>query len=86
MSLLPDAIGEFTEDTGGITMPETDDYGRHEVMHMSLFLAESIESALLKHTQIKNNPEWLQLAEKAHRNLFDLYQSIGAEHMGVNKK
>jgi len=62
-------------------MPDLDEYGRHEALHMSLFLCEAVDSQLLQHGQIKNTTEWLTLAAKAHQALFDLYQAIGEEHL-----
>jgi hypothetical protein len=63
-----------------------DDYGRHEVLHMSLFLCNSVGNELLEHEQIKNNPAWQALAQTAHQALFDLYQAIGAVHLLEGKK
>lgn len=62
-------------------MDQNNNYGRHEVLHMSSFLCNCVDSELLEHQAIKNNKEWLALAEKAHQALFDLYQSIGSEHL-----
>ena len=50
----------------------------HEVLHMAAFLMKSVDTELLSHPAIKNNPAWLSLSENAHQTLFDLYQSIGA--------
>jgi hypothetical protein len=63
-------------------MPQEDDYGRHEVLHMSAFLAKAVDEELLEHEQIKANPEWKALAEKASDALGELYQAIGAAHQG----
>lgn len=59
-------------------MGQMDDYGRHEVLHMSLFLAQCVEEQLLDHAQIKANPHWHALAERANDALLTLYQAIGA--------
>jgi len=61
-------------------MSQMDEFGRHEVLHMSLFLAGAVEHELLDHEQIKSRPEWRALAETACAALNDLYQSIGAVH------
>lgn len=58
-------------------MPQNDEFGRHEILHMSSFLMRAVDMELLEHEQIKNNTQWKELAEKAHQALFDLYQSIG---------
>ena len=62
-------------------MAETDDYARHEVLHMSLFLSEAVHEQLTAHPVIQGKPEWKTLAEHAHKSLFDLYQAIGGEHL-----
>ena len=50
----------------------------HEVLHMAAFLMKSVDTELLSHPAIKNNPAWLSLCANAHQSLFDLYQAIGA--------
>ena len=62
-------------------MPESDDYGRHEVLHMSHFLGDAVAQELLEHEQIKARADWEQLANRAHTALFDLYQAIGKDHL-----
>jgi len=57
---------------------QMDAFGRHEVLHMSLFLAQCIEEQLLDHAQVKANPDWYGLAEVANDALLRLYQAIGA--------
>jgi hypothetical protein len=59
-------------------MSQMDDYGRHEVLHMSLFLAQCIEEQLVDHSQVQANPHWRELAERANDALLTLYQAIGA--------
>ena len=62
-------------------MAERDNYARHEILHMSLFLAEAVEAQLCNHKLVQDNPEWRALAERANEALLDLYQSIGREHL-----
>ena len=62
-------------------MSQLDEFGRHEVLHMSQFLARAIEEELLEHEQIASHPEWKALAEAACVALNDLYQTIGASHL-----
>lgn len=62
-------------------MPQSDDYGRHEVLHMASFLHGAVVSELCEHRQIKANPEWKSLAEVASESLWKLYQAIGAVHL-----
>lgn len=63
-------------------MAETDDYGRHEVLHMAAFLGRAVASELADHPQGKANPAWLALADQAAEALAALYQAVGATHMG----
>jgi hypothetical protein len=63
-------------------MAKNDDYSRHEALHMSSFLMDAVARALMEHPAIRAKPEWAALVEKAHQALFDLYQAIGAEHLG----
>ena len=60
---------------------KTDDYARHEALHMSLFLTNAVGTELMEHAAVKENDEWAALAEKAHEALFDLYQAIGGAHL-----
>jgi hypothetical protein len=59
-------------------MGQMDAFGRHEVLHMSLFLAQCVEEQLMDHEQVRSNPDWMRLAEPANDALFRLYQAIGA--------
>jgi hypothetical protein len=62
-------------------MSQMDEFGRHEVLHMTLFLAGAVEEQLIDHEQVKSRPEWLALAKTACRPC--LYQAVGAEHTTV---
>jgi hypothetical protein len=62
-------------------MSQLDQYGRHEVLHMSSFLMNAVDTELCEHAQIQRNKEWKALADKAFNALFDLYQAIGSEHL-----
>jgi len=67
-------------------MSQLDEFGRHEVLHMSLFLAGAVEEQLIDHEQVKSRPEWLALAETACEALNKLYQAIGqADSKGHEK-
>jgi hypothetical protein len=52
-----------------------DEFGRHEVRHMSYFLARTVEEQLLEHEQVKSRPQWRALAKKACEALNKLYQA-----------
>ena len=64
-------------------MSHMDEFGRHEVLHMTLFLAGAVEEQPIDHEQVKSRPEWLALGKTACRALNDLYQAVGAEHTTV---
>lgn len=66
-------------------MPELDDFGRHEVLHMAGFLARTVSTELADHPQIKANPHWQGLADEAARSLASLYQAIGAGHLDQDR-
>ncbi len=57
------------------------EYERHEVLHMTSFLINAVATELLEHDAVIETPEWLELAEKAHQALYDLYQAIGKVHI-----
>ncbi len=60
-------------------MAQLDEFGRHEVLHMSNFLVRAINDELVEHEQVKSRPAWLALAERAAEALATLYQAIGDE-------
>lgn len=55
-------------------------YACHEALHMTAFLAGTVDEELVAHGAIQANPEWLALATAACATLSDLYQKIGAAH------
>lgn len=56
-------------------------FGCHEALHTASILMDMVDLKLAQHPAIAAKPEWQELAEAAHRALFDLYQAIGAEHL-----
>lgn len=60
---------------------EPGSFGCHEVLHMSLYLAEQVEGQLCDHPAIAGKPEWKKLADKAADSLQELYQALGREHL-----
>lgn len=62
-------------------MPEIDDYGRHEVLHMASFLSRAVTAELCEHAQVQAKPEWKALADSAAESLWALYQAVGAAHL-----
>ncbi len=57
-------------------------FGCHELLDRTLLAAEGVEENVLSHPACLQNPEWYALAEQAVGVLNDLYQRIGAEHLG----
>jgi len=57
---------------------EPDAFSRHEALHMSLFLAQTVERELLDHPAVASDPALRALAEAACDALQTLYQKIGA--------
>jgi len=39
-------------------MPEMDDSGRYEVLHMASFLSRAVARELYEHARVQANPEW----------------------------
>ncbi len=64
-------------------MPEKNDYGRHEALDRAALALSFVGDWLLEKDVIKDNPSWHNLTEIAHTALFELYQSIGAVHLGT---
>ncbi len=62
-------------------MSQMDEFGRHEVLHMSMFLQRAVEEELIDHAQVQANPEWKALAETAFDALYKLYQAVGSAHL-----
>jgi hypothetical protein len=67
----------------------TDDYrpgsfGCHELLDRTALLADLLQKQLLDHPACVANPAWYRLAEQAASALHQLYQQIGAEHLGAD--
>lgn len=52
------------------------DYGTHECLDRTYIVME-LFSYVSEHPQIKENAQWVELADKAHTALWNLYQSVG---------
>ncbi|HEY8384472.1 MAG TPA: hypothetical protein VIL09_20210 [Microvirga sp.] len=57
-------------------------FGCHEALHMAAYLMQQVDEQLTDHRAIVQNPEWYLLASQASTTLFNLYQAIGAAHLG----
>lgn len=58
-------------------------FGCHEALDRTSLLSELVYE-LSEHDAIKLNPKWEAMATKAGGILFDLYQAIGAVHLGCD--
>lgn len=61
----------------------TDDYSRHEILHMTSAIERLIERELAEHPAIMANPDWAGYVSRAATELQVLYQEIGAEHLSA---
>lgn len=63
------------------TKPKPDDYSFHEALDRTHVVLCMIDDHLLDHPVIADNERLRRKAEKASKNLADLYQLIGDEHL-----
>jgi hypothetical protein len=56
-------------------------FGCHEALHVTDIMADMVERYVVEHPSIKQNPDWLALAETASVALAKLYQAIGEAHL-----
>lgn len=52
------------------------DYGTHECLDRT-FLVMELLSYVSEHPQVVSEPEWKDMADSAHQQLWLLYQAIG---------
>lgn len=57
-------------------------FGCHELLDRTALVEDLLERHLLSHPACIQNPDWYELAERAAAALHDLYQRVGAEHLG----
>lgn len=72
-------IAESGPDWASAYLPGS--YGCHELLDRVALLSQQVEINLLCHPACIVNPSWYLLAEQAAA-LRDLYQQVGAEHLG----
>jgi hypothetical protein len=56
--------------------------GCHELLDRTALLSDLVQRYLLDHPACVANPEWYRLANQAAAALQDLYQLVGAVHLG----
>lgn len=59
-------------------------FGCHELLDRAALLAAMIEQQIQAHPACVANPEWFLLAEQAASALRELYQQVGAYHLGTD--
>jgi hypothetical protein len=57
-------------------------FGCHELLDRTLLAGDTVEEFVLSHPACALQREWYELAEQAVSALRELYQRIGAEHLG----
>jgi hypothetical protein len=58
-------------------------FGCHELLDRVSLLTNTLDDVLLTHPALVQNPAWYALAGQAASTLHELYQRVGAEHLGV---
>jgi hypothetical protein len=61
-------------------------FGCHELLDRTSLLMNNVSEYVLTHSACVRNKEWYLLAHQAFENLFQLYQDIGAEHIGADER
>ena len=56
--------------------------GCHELLDRTALLSDLLERHILDHPACVANAAWYRLAEQAAAALCELYQQVGAEHLG----
>jgi hypothetical protein len=56
--------------------------GCHELLDRTALLTDMLERHIVEHPACVANSEWYLLAEQAAMALRELYQRVGAEHLG----
>src|SRR5262245_4125528 len=59
--------------------------GGHELLDRTSMLSDMLVRHLLEHPACVANPEWYRLADQAVAALNELYQQVGAEHLGADE-
>jgi hypothetical protein len=59
-------------------------FGCHELLDRTALLADMVEQQIQTHPACVANADWYLLANQAASALRELYQHIGAEHLGAD--
>jgi hypothetical protein len=79
-------LKELAADYGseGPKQYEPGSFGCHELLDRTNLIGDMVEEYILNHPACVPNKEWFALAHDAVTALRELYQKVGAEHMGVD--
>ena len=61
-------------------------FGCHELLDRAALTSDMVDQLVLSHPACLQNAEWYALAEQASAALTELYQRVGAEHMGADER
>ncbi len=59
-------------------------FGCHELLDRTALVSDLLQRFVLSHPACALNPDWYALADQASTALCELYQQIGAAHLGEN--
>ncbi len=59
-------------------------FGCHELLDRTAMFADAVERHILDHPACIANSDWYSLADTAATSLRELYQLVGAAHMGAD--
>ena len=59
-------------------------FGCHELLDRTAMFADGVERYILDHPACVANSDWYSLADSAAASLRELYQLVGAAHMGLD--
>ena len=68
-------------DSGCICRPGS--FGCHELLDRTALVSDLLQRHVLTHPACALNPDWYALADQAAAALCELYQQIGAAHLGA---
>ena len=55
-------------------MPQTDEFGKHEVIHAASIVMQMFDDYLLNHGAVEADPELKEAAQRAFDGLYDFYR------------
>ena len=80
LRLLEDAREGMEPDWADSFRPGS--FGCHELLDRTSTVGGAVDEMLVSHPSCLLNPEWFALPERAMSALHELYQKVGAVHLG----